>query len=373
MMAGKSVFFAGGGTGGHIYPAIAVAEKIAELDPTAKIHFFISSRDIDKHVLSKTSFEYTTMPAVGLSIRPDKFLNFCKMFLASQKIATDAMAECDNPVVVGVGGFVAAPVCRAAYKSKIPLFLLNVDIIPGKANKLIGRWAQRIFVQFEETTEYFGRQKTKVTVAGCPLRNSFEKPNPQKAKDALGLDGKKKILLITGASTGSQNINRTVCSLLDKLADYADSWQIVHLTGRANFDQVKAGYANAPVRNKVVDYYDDMADLLAAADIVIGRSGAVSVAEYAAAGVPSICMPYPYHKDMHQYLNAGKLVEAGAAVIVDDIGDEKDRRDWLWEELEPLLKDEKKRLQMKNACKNIARKNAAKMIAAAVLGGRDSI
>ena len=369
-MAGKSIFFAGGGTGGHIYPALAVAEKIAELDPTAKIHFFISSRDIDKHVLSKTSFQYTALPAVGLSIRPGRFFNFCKMFLSSYKIAADAMTKCDNPIVVGVGGFVAAPVCRAAYKSKIPLFLLNVDIIPGKANKLIAKWAQRIFVQFEETTEYFGRQKTKVIVAGCPLRSSFEKPNPQKAKDTLGLDGKKKILLITGASTGSQNINRTICSLLGKLSNYADSWQIVHLTGRANFDQVEAGYENAPIRNKVVDYYDDMADLLAAADIVIGRSGAVSVAEYAAAGVPSICMPYPYHKDMHQYLNAGKLVEAGAAVIVDDIGDEKDRREWLWEELEPLLKDDNKRRQMKNACKLVARKDAAKIIAEAVLGGQ---
>ena len=367
-MAGKSIFFAGGGTGGHIYPALAVAEKIAELDPTAKIHFFVSSRDIDKHVLSKTTFEYTALPAVGLSIRPDKFINFCKMFLASRKIAADIIAKSENPVVIGVGGFVAAPVCRAAYKSKIPLFLLNVDIIPGKANKLIGRWAQRIFVQFEETTEYFGRQKTKVTVAGCPLRNSFNNPNPQKAKETLGLDGKKKILLITGASTGSQNINKTLCSLLNKLSDYANDWQIVHLTGRANFDQVKAGYKNALIRNKVVDYYDDMADLLAAADIVIGRSGAVSVAEYALAGVPSICMPYPYHKDMHQYLNAGKLVEAGAAVIVDDIGEDKDRREWLWEELEPLLKDEKKRQQMKNACKLVARKNAAKMIAETVLG-----
>ena len=136
-MAGKSIFFAGGGTGGHIYPALAVAEKIAELDPTAKIHFFISSRDIDKHVLSKTSFQYTALPAVGLSIRPGRFFNFCKMFLSSYKIAADAMTKCDNPIVVGVGGFVAAPVCRAAYKSKIPLFLLNVDIIPGKANKLI--------------------------------------------------------------------------------------------------------------------------------------------------------------------------------------------------------------------------------------------
>jgi UDP-N-acetylglucosamine--N-acetylmuramyl-(pentapeptide) pyrophosphoryl-undecaprenol N-acetylglucosamine transferase len=367
-MAGKSIFFAGGGTGGHIYPALAVAEKIAELDPTAKIHFFISSRDIDKHVLSKTAFEYTVLPAVGLSIRPDKFINFCKMFMASRKIAADIIAKSQNPVVIGVGGFVAAPVCRAAYKSKIPLFLLNVDIIPGKANKLIGKWAQRIFVQFEETAEYFGKQKSKVTVAGCPLRRSFNNPNPQKAKEALGLDYSKKLLLITGASTGSQNINRTICSLLGKLSNCEEDWQIVHLTGRANFEQVKAGYENAPITNKVVDYYDDMPDLLAAADIVIGRSGAVSVAEYAAAGVPSICMPYPYHTDLHQYLNAGKLVEAGAAVIVDDVGEDADRQEWLWEELEPLLKDETKRRQMKDACSHVARKDAAKIIAEAVLG-----
>jgi UDP-N-acetylglucosamine--N-acetylmuramyl-(pentapeptide) pyrophosphoryl-undecaprenol N-acetylglucosamine transferase len=367
VMAGKSIFFAGGGTGGHIYPALAVAEKIAELEPAAKIHFFVSSRDIDSRVLSKTAFQYTALPAVGFSIRPDKFINFCKMYLASQKIAAEAIAKSENPVVAGVGGFIAAPVCRAAYKLKIPLFLLNVDIIPGKANKLIARWAQRIFVQFEETAEYFGKQKSKVTVTGCPLRSGFDNPNPIKAKEDLGLDYTKKILLITGASSGSQNINRTICSLLGKLSNFTNDWQIVHLTGRGNFDEVKAGYANAPIANKVVDYYDDMPDLLAAADIIIGRSGAVSVAEYAAATSPSICMPYPYHADLHQYLNAGKLVEAGAAVIVDDVGDDSDRQEWLWEELEPLLKNEAKRREMKDACKLVAKKDAAKITAEAIL------
>jgi UDP-N-acetylglucosamine--N-acetylmuramyl-(pentapeptide) pyrophosphoryl-undecaprenol N-acetylglucosamine transferase len=110
-----------------------------------------------------------------------------------------------------------------------------------------------------------------------------------------------------------------------------------------------------------------MADLLAAAEVLIGRSGAVSVAEYAAAGVPSICMPYPYHRDLHQYLNAGELVEAGAAIIVDDVGDDKDRREWLWEELEPLLKDDKIRLQMKEGCKLVGSKDAAKKIAESLL------
>jgi UDP-N-acetylglucosamine--N-acetylmuramyl-(pentapeptide) pyrophosphoryl-undecaprenol N-acetylglucosamine transferase len=366
-MTGRSFFFAGGGTGGHIYPAVAVAEKIAELSPTATIHFFVSGRDIDKRVLSKTNFAYTTLPAAGFSIRPGRFISFCKLFLSSYKIAADALRKSSNPVVIGVGGYVAAPVCWAAHKLGVPVVLLNVDIVPGRANKLLARWAERIFVQFEETGEYFGRHKRKVTVTGCPLRSSFEKPNPERANEALGLDKNKKILLITGASSGSQNINRTVCSLLDKISIFADGWQIVHLTGRANFEEVKAGYAGAAIRHKVVDYYDDMADLLAAANLLIGRSGAVSVAEYAAAEVPSICMPYPYHRDIHQYLNAGKLVEAGAAIIVDDVGDEKDRREWLWEELEPLLKDDKIRLQMKDACKLVARKNASRKIAELLL------
>ncbi|MFH1372044.1 MAG: UDP-N-acetylglucosamine--N-acetylmuramyl-(pentapeptide) pyrophosphoryl-undecaprenol N-acetylglucosamine transferase [Planctomycetota bacterium] len=369
VMAGKSFFFAGGGTGGHIYPALAVAEKIAELDPAATIHFFTGSRDIDRHVLSKTSFAYTPLPAVGLSARPDKLWRFCKLFLSSSKTAAEAIRSSPNPVVIGVGGYVAAPVCRAAHKLKVPVVLLNVDIVPGKANKLIARWAKRIFVQFEETAGYFGKLKSKVSVVGCPLRSSFEKPNPERAKTELGLDKNKKILLITGASSGSQNINRTVCSLLDNLADFADDWQMVHLTGRANFDEVTAKYAGAGIRNKIIDYYDDMADLLASADLLIGRSGAVSVAEYAAAAVPSICMPYPYHKDLHQYLNAGKLVEAGAAVIVDDLDNDKDRREWLWEELEPLLKDDKIRRQMKNACRRVARIDAAQKIAEALLTG----
>ncbi len=366
-MAGKSIFFAGGGTGGHIYPALAIAEQIAELDTTAAIHFFISNRDIDRHVLSKTNFEFTILPAAGFSIRPDKLIRFCRTFSSSCKIAADMLTKSENPVVIGIGGFVAAPVCKAAFKMKKPVYLLNVDIVPGKANKMIGKWASRIFVQFEETAEYFGRQKEKVAVTGCPLRSEFANPDPQKAKDDLDLDYNKKVLLITGASTGSQNINKTIISLLDNLSKYDENWQIVHLTGRANYEEVKAGYTYTRITNKVIDYYDDMANLLACADIVIGRSGAVSVAEYAAAQAPSICMPYPYHNDMHQYLNAGKLVEAGAAIIVDDIGDEKDRREWLWEELEPLLKDDNKRREMKEACKLVGQKDAAEIIAKAIL------
>jgi len=371
-MSHKCFFFAGGGTGGHIYPAVAVACKIVELEPAARIHFFCSTRSIDEQILAQTGFEFTTLPAKSFSIRAGKLIAFCTSFLKSCKIAREAIADSKNVVVVGVGGFVAAPVCWAAHKHKVPTALLNVDILPGRASRIIARWANEIFVQFEETTQYFKRSGAKINVVGCPLRSGFNNPEPNKAIEQLGLDKEKKILLITGASSGSENINRAICSLLDKLDTFADDWQIVHLTGLNNYEQVKSKYGDAKISHKVLGYFDDMANLLAAADLVVGRSGAVSVAEYAAASVPSICMPYPYHRDMHQYLNAGKLVEVGAAVIVDDLPDEKDRSEWLTEELEELMKDENKRRQMAKACKRIANPKADLKIAEKLLKLADS-
>lgn len=359
----RSFFFAGGGTGGHIYPALAVAQQIAKRCPEAQIHFFCSDRDIDSKILSKTKFQYSILPAKAFSLRPLALFDFFTSFIKSTRLAGEIISQSTDAVVIGAGGFVSAPACWAAHKSKVPFVLLNVDIIPGRANKLLAGWADEIFVQFGETAARFGRYKPKVNVVGCPLRQGFDNPDTDKAKTTLALDKDKKILLITGGSSGAANINKAVCMILDQLNAFADNWQIVHLTGSADFEKVKTEYANARIIHKVLDYYDDMPSLLSAADLVIGRSGAMSVAEYTVAQTPSICMPYPYHKDMHQYLNAAKLVEAGAAIIVDDVPDEKDRAEWLAEELKDLLKDDTKRQQMKQACTQIANKTAAANIA----------
>ncbi|UCC23191.1 MAG: UDP-N-acetylglucosamine--N-acetylmuramyl-(pentapeptide) pyrophosphoryl-undecaprenol N-acetylglucosamine transferase [Planctomycetota bacterium] len=366
-MSRRSFFFAGGGTGGHIYPSIAVAEQIVKLEPQSHIHFFVSTREIDTEILTQTNFSYTKLPAKGFSARPDRLIDFAVSFLKSCHIAKRAIAESSNAVVIGAGGFVAAPVCWAAHRLKVPVALLNVDILPGRANKMMAGWADAIFVQFDQTTQYFAKSGPKAHVVGCPLRSGFANPQPDRAVQQLGLHKDKKVLLITGASSGAENINRTICSLLEKLSTFADKWQIVHLTGRANFEDVKSKYTAARIKHKVLGYYDDMADLLAAADLVVSRSGAVSVAEYKAAGTPSICMPYPYHKDRHQYLNADKLVEAGAAVVVDDLPDADERAEWLWQELQELIKDEDRRRQMKKACATVTKPDAAPRVAEQLL------
>ncbi len=362
-MSDVSFFFAGGGTGGHIYPLLSIAEQILARKADARIHFFHSTRSVDQRVFEKIPYDRTPLPATGLSFHPMKLLRFASTFHRSYQQARTSMAARPHPVVIGAGGFVAAPVCRAGSKLGVPVALINVDLLPGRANKLSARWANEIFVQFEESKSSFKHNRAVISTVGCPLRSSFDHPDREKAIAELGLDRNKNVLLITGASSGSMRINEAVCELLPQLAQFANRWQIVHLTGLDNYQMVLNRYNGAQITHQVLDYYDNMADLFAATSLVVGRSGAVSIAEYAVAGVPSICMPYPHHKDKHQYFNAGKLVEVGAAVVVDDVPDLADRAGWLWEELEDLMTHDEKRREMSEACRQVARPGAAREIA----------
>lgn len=366
-MVDVSFFFAGGGTGGHIYPALAVAEQIVERRPETRIHFLCSTRPVDERILGSTGFHHTPLPATGLYFDPKRLLRFGLTFRQSYRQARCILGGVGKVVVVGAGGFVAAPVCLAGHKLGVPVALINIDIVSGRANRLSVRWADEVFVQFEEAARQFEDRCTRINVVGCPLRSGFLRPQRQRAIDDLDLEPDKKVLLVTGASSGSAGINEAVGLLLSRLDRFADTWQIVHLTGLDNYQAVSARYEGARIAYKVLDYHDGMADLLAATDLVIGRSGAVSVAEYAAAGVPSICLPYPYHRDRHQYLNASKLVEAGAAVIVEDVPDSQDRAERLWEKLEGLMADDDRRRQMAAACRQVARPHAAGDIAERLL------
>ena len=362
-------FFAGGGTGGHIYPAIAVASQLKALLPQSKILFFCSDRGIDSHILKQSRYDFIVLPASGLSARPDKLLKFFTGFMKSRKSARSVMSFAPNrSALISVGGFVSAGPVFAARKLHIPIAMINVDYVPGKANKRFGKFAKEIFVQFPETKKYFGRSKKRITVSGCPLRDNFDFPIPDNAIRDLNLDKNKKILLVVGGSSGAQSLNNAIMLMFPALSSFASSWQIVHVSGKSNYQQVKAAYTNSSLEFNVVDYYHNMADLYAAADLLIGRAGGVSVAEYAASGLPSICLPYPHHKDNHQFLNVKPLVDAGAAFIVDDIPtDCVQTSKKLIEVVLPIMRDEEKRKQMAAAAKKIAPPQPAKQIAQSVI------
>lgn len=359
-------FFAGGGTGGHIYPNIAVAQALTTIQPDASITFLCSNRPLDAAILSRTPFRFLPLCAQGFSKRPDRAIKFLLSQIRAYWSAKKTFAAAPGKkVLVSCGGFASAPAVLAAHKLKIPIVMINVDFTPGRANKLLASLASKIFVQFPDTADYFKKTRRRVTVVGCPLRKEFADPQPAKAISDLELDPEKKILLITGGSSGARNIDNAVCELLNCLS-FADSWQILHITSALNYEKVLLGYGAAKIDYKILQYYDDMANLYAAADIVIGRSGAVSVAEYAAAGVPVICLPYPYHDDKHQYLNAKKLAAVGAAIIVHDSTDTKTTAKTLAKQLLKLMADDAARYQMRAAASNIAKPNAAKTIAKAL-------
>jgi UDP-N-acetylglucosamine--N-acetylmuramyl-(pentapeptide) pyrophosphoryl-undecaprenol N-acetylglucosamine transferase len=266
-----------------------------------------------------------------------------------------------NAVVVGTGGFVTAPVVFAAKALKIPVYLINTDSVPGKANRVLAKYAKKIFVQFEQSRQYF--PNNDVEVAGCPLRSDFEHPSRHKAFSDLALEEGKKVLLVTGASSGAANINNAMLSILGNLSEFSDDWQIVHLTGVLHIDDVQRAIEGLNITYHAVDYYDDMSSLLTAADVVVGRAGAVSVAEYAASGTPAVCLPYPYHKDKHQTKNAQVLVDAGAALIVDDnIDSPAQTAADLLAVLKELLGDESKRIAMSAAAHQVGHVDAAKKI-----------
>jgi UDP-N-acetylglucosamine--N-acetylmuramyl-(pentapeptide) pyrophosphoryl-undecaprenol N-acetylglucosamine transferase len=359
---GRHYFFAGGGTGGHIYPALAVAEQITKKGDDSSILFFCSSREIDARILSNSGYEFLPLPAVGLSKSPRRLLQFCMQLVKSYYFVKQILAPLrKNAVVIGTGGFVTAPVVFAAKSLGIPIYLINVDTVPGKANRLLARYARKVFVQFEQSQAFFPNRE--VEVVGCPLRSDFQNPDRHKAFSDLALEEGKKVLLVTGASSGAANINNAMISILPELTEFANQWQVVHLTGMLHVDEVKKAIEGLDITYHAVDYYDDMPSLLAASDVVIGRAGAVSIAEFAAAGVPAICLPYPYHKDNHQRKNAQVLVDAGAAVIVDDnIESPNQTAQDLLTALKDLMGNESKRTAMAALARDIGTTAAAEHI-----------
>ncbi len=371
-MVFKNYIFAGGGTGGHIYPAIAIAERIVAKQKDANIFFYCSKRAIDRDILTNSGYEFKQLPAFGLSLRPDRLFKFLAGLVKSTKIVRGDMADDSENVkfnpqetaVISCGGFVCAPVVWAAQKLNVPVFMLNVDMTPGKANKYLARFSKTILVQFKDTIKLFGKNSAKVVVSGCPLRAGFaDTINRKDFLDGIGLDSNKKTLLVTGASSGSANINNTIALLLDKLAVFSDSWQVLHLTGNVHYEAMRNIYASARMDFKVLAYYEDMPKLLKSADLLIGRAGAVSVAEFLVASLPSICMPYPYHRDQHQKLNAMELVDAGCSVLVEDSCDAQTNATALWPVLKDLMSDDDKLSDMSKACENIAKTDAADFIA----------
>ncbi len=317
----RAYLFAGGGTGGHIYPALAIIEQIKRMDPAAHCELLVSDRPNDRTILEPHDIPFAPLPAKPFGTRPRAILRFIPSWGPSVRTTRAGIKRLkqshERVTLIAMGGFVAAPAARAGHCEKIRVVLVNLDAVPGKANELIARKAHAVF--------------TACDVSGHPrwqrvppiVRASTIEPIDQPAARArFGLDPNMSTLLITGGSSGARSINEFFTHFFSEMSDAFEGWQIIHQTGNqisdAQFDAIESLYKRAGSPAWVGRYIDDMGAAYAAADLGIGRCGAGTVAECWAAKLPSIFFPYPYHKDQHQLHNAKPLIDVGGAIACTD-------------------------------------------------------
>ena len=355
--------FAGGGTGGHVFPGIAVAEALRRRCPRARVTFVGTRRPIDRRCVPAAGFDLVATGVQPLPSRPWRLPRFAGAFGAAAATARKLIRRRRPRSVLGLGGYASVPPVWAARRAGVPVAMLNIDRVPGKANKMLARMADRIWLQWPESARFFEHSRRRLAVTGCPIRRQIYQEDRAAARAHLGLSARRRVLLVTGASQGARSINLAVLALLDRLEALTDRWQIIHVTGTLDFDRVSAAYAGRRITHVVVDFADRMGWLYAVADVVIGRAGASSLAEFAATHLPAVLMPYPYHGDHHQRLNAEMLARRGAAVIVDDQVDPQRNAPRLWAALGPLLTEPARLERMAAAARAMGTRDAADRIA----------
>jgi UDP-N-acetylglucosamine--N-acetylmuramyl-(pentapeptide) pyrophosphoryl-undecaprenol N-acetylglucosamine transferase len=363
MTGSKTIFLAGGGTGGHLYPGIAVAEALRAVSNDFNPVFLCTEREIDTTILSPTGFEFIPQPIVPPVRTVGGLLKFWTSWRATKDLVKAALRKHKPLAVLGLGGYAAGVAVRYAAHKKLPVAILNPDVVPGQANQFLLRSVRAMCCQFEETRKHVSTsQQSKIKVTGCPIRNDIVNLPPRnEALSRLGLSQQVMTLVVTGASQGALTVNDAVLGSIHDLK--LQGWQILHLSGKEHAERVRAEYREAQIPASVIDFTPAMADVWAAADLTVCRSGASTCAELTACGIPSVLMPYPYHKDQQQKLNALVLVEAGAAVLLEDSKDRKTNAQRLTPILQSLLYDAPKRLAMAEAAKTLAKPQAASAVA----------
>ena len=304
------VAIACGGTGGHLFPGLAVAEELKKRG--CKIALLISPKEIDQQaVKSAKDFEIFTLPAVGLQNR--NYFSFALSFWKSFRAARNIFKTRKPDAVLAMGGFTSAPPILAAGKFNAKTFLHESNTIPGRANRFLSRFVDEAFVGFPETAARLKARKIPLT--GTPVRPQFQPRDAAECRTALGLDPNLPTILVVGGSQGASGLNEIILSALPLLAQ--KKWQWLHLTGANDFEKVKSAYAAKNLKAIVKSFFAEMDLALGAATISVSRSGASSLAEIAAMRLPSLLVPFPAAADNHQFFNAQAFEKTGAAKLLE--------------------------------------------------------
>jgi UDP-N-acetylglucosamine--N-acetylmuramyl-(pentapeptide) pyrophosphoryl-undecaprenol N-acetylglucosamine transferase len=352
------IVIAGGGTGGHLFPGIAIAEEFLKRDPQSRVIFIGTKRGIEHRLLGPLGYELKEIDVEGL--KGMGLTALIKSLWAIPKSMWQSrctLKEFAPDVVIGVGGYASGPAVMAAYLMGIPTAIAEQNALAGNTNRILGKFVNKIFVTYEQSRNLFAADKVLVT--GNPVRAAF----------AAGLDHVKekkagRRILIFGGSQGAAAINKTMVAMLPLLQKMKDEVRIVHQTGERDCEMVRQAYATFGIEAQVSPFIVDMVSAYAASDLIICRAGATSLAEITAAGKASILIPFPWAANDHQTLNAQAMVDAGAAAMIkeSDLSAEK-----LFALMQNLLGHEDKLRDMEAKSKKSGRLDAAARIADACL------
>ncbi len=360
------VIIAAAGTGGHINPGIAIANKIKEKEPDSKIIFIGTKRGIENDLVPRAGYELKTVDAYGLSkkISVSTIKNNFKTLMGFKQ-AKKIVKEFKPDIVIGTGGYICGGAITAAHKLSIPAVIHESNAYPGKATKMLENKLTKVLVGFEETKKYI-KTPSKVVVTGTPTKVKEENLNVMEKNrviEKIGLRANKPIVLVFGGSQGAKKINEALISLIKKKEDR--EYQIIWATGPKQFDIIKEDLEkeNININNikgiKVIPYIYDMSEIMNTVDILVARSGAMTITEVAIVGKPAIFIPLPSNSANRQIDNANILAKLGAAKII--LNDELNGS-VLEENILDMIKDKNELIKMGKRAKTIAKYNVEERI-----------
>ncbi|HEX4266052.1 MAG TPA: undecaprenyldiphospho-muramoylpentapeptide beta-N-acetylglucosaminyltransferase [Verrucomicrobiae bacterium] len=307
-----SIAIACGGTGGHLFPGLAVAEQLIKRGCTVTL--LVSPKEVDQQAVKMArGVEIVTLPAVGLQNR--NYFSFGASFLKSWQAARKAFQRRKPAAALAMGGFTSAPPIFAARQLGAKTFLHESNTIPGRANRWLSRFVNQCFVGFPQAAPRL--RSHHVTTTGTPVRPQFQPRDAAACRIALGLDPNLPTVLVMGGSQGASGINDLMIAALPFLATRDPKPQFLHLSGPTDADRVRQVYVNKNFRAVVHAFFGEMEIALGAATVAVSRSGASSLAELAAMRVPSLLVPFPAATDNHQFFNAKAFEETGAARLLE--------------------------------------------------------
>lgn len=309
------IAIAGGGTGGHLFPALAVGEVL--LARGHEVLIFISEKEVDALAIKgRTEFRFEKLPSVGMPrlLSPAIFA-FFKRFNASLAPCRRIFAEFKPDAVLGMGGFTSTPPILAGKLRRIPTFVHESNAIPGKANRLNGWLVDEVLLGFEECKKHFAKARCEVT--GTPIRRSLAHKLPRaEALAAFDLDPKRKTLLVMGGSQGAHGVNELMRAAADCGGLDPAMLQVIHLSGAADRERLAHAYQSQGIMAHVAAFCHEMEKAYSAADFVLARSGAASISEIAHFGLPALFIPLPTAAENHQQFNAEIIARGGAAEVL---------------------------------------------------------